>query len=128
MHSIFFQENCYNCDILKIKIFHKYVLKSSVPPCPDTSKYATKNMMQSCPDISKYILKSEIPKCEKFDKSKYILKSEIPACPKCPICPVCPVCPVCPKQPPQKTINQYKISEHPDLSNYVHKDDIKKYM
>jgi hypothetical protein len=119
------KKNCYDCDILTNKDINKYVLKSSVPPCPDTSKFITKNMMHSCPDMTKYILKSEIPKCERFDKSKYILKSEIPPCPKCPICPVCPVCPVCPKPVPQKTINQYKIEEHPDLKNYVKKDDLK---
>jgi len=119
------KKNCYDCDILTNKDINKYVLKSSVPPCHDTSKFITKNMINSCPDMTKYILKSKIPKCEKFDKSKYILKSEIPACPKCPICPVCPVCPVCPKPAPQKTINQYKIEEHPDLKNYVKKDDLK---
>ena len=120
--------SCYTCDITKNKDISKYVLKSSVPPCPDVSKYATKNMIQACPDISKYILKSEIPSCEKIDKSKYILKSEVPACPKCPICPVCPTCPPIPKQPKCKTINQYKISEHPDSSNYIHKDDVDKYI
>jgi len=40
----------------------------------------------------------------------------------------CPTCPPIPKQPKCKTINQYKISEHPDSSNYVHKDDINKYI
>ena len=118
------KEKCYNCDILTNKDINKYVLKSSIPPCPDSSRYATKNMINACPDMSKYILKSLIPKCEKFDKSKYILKSEIPACPKCPICPVCPVCPVCPKPQPCKTINQYKIEEHPDMENYVKKDEL----
>ncbi len=115
----------YNCDILSHPDINKYVLKSSVPPCPDISKYATKNMLKSCPDMSKYILKSEIPKCEKIDKSKYILKTEIPACPKCPLCPVCPTCPTCPKPVPCKTINQYRIEEHPDMKNYVRKDKVK---
>ena len=113
------------CDILSHPDINKYVLKSSVPPCPDVSRYATKNMLQSCPDMSKYILKSKIPKCEKFDKSKYILKSEIPPCPKCPICPICPTCPTCPKPQPCKTINQYRIEEHPDMKNYVRKDKVK---
>lgn len=121
-------ERCYRCDITTNKDIDKYVLKSSVPPCPDVSRYATKNMIQSCPDISKYILKSEIPACRKIDHSKYILKSNVPACPKCPICPVCPVCPVCPKPQKQITINQYKISEHKDFKDYVHKDQICKYI
>lgn len=119
---------CGNCDILTHPDIHKYVLKSSVPPCPDISKYATKNMLKTCPDMSKYILKSEVPKCDKIDKSKYILKSEIPACPKCPICPVCPVCPTCPKPEPCKTINQYKIEEHPDSEDYISKDQIDEYI
>jgi len=124
----FSDPNCYTCDITKNKDISNYVLKSSVPPCQDVSNYATKNMIQSCPDISKYILKSEIPSCEKIDKSKYILKSEVPACPKCPICPICPICPTCPKPQKCKTINQYKISEHRDSSNYIHKDDIDKHI
>ncbi len=118
-------KNCGDCDILTHPDINKYVLKSSVPPCPDISKYATKNMLKTCPDMSKYILKSKVPKCEKIDKSKYILKSEVPPCPKCPICPVCPVCPTCPKPQPCKTINQYKIEEHPDMEEYVKKDKLK---
>ena len=54
----------------------KYVLKSSIPPCPAT------------PDLSKYILKTDVPKCVTVDKSKYILKSEVPDC----VCPDCPAC------------------------------------
>lgn len=120
--------DCYNCDILSNKDIHKYVLKSSVPPCPDTSKFATKNMVENCPDISKYILKSEIPTCEKIDQSNYILKTDVPACPKCPICPVCPVCPVCPEPSPKTTINQFKIADHKEFKDYIHKDDIKDYI
>ena len=36
---------CNRCDITVNKDIDKYVLKSSVPACPDTSKYITKNMM-----------------------------------------------------------------------------------
>ena len=117
---------CFNCDITKNKDINKYVLKSSVPACPDTSKYATKNMVQACPDINNYILKSHIPSCPKVDLSQYILKSEIASCPKCPICPVCPICPTCPPQKRCKTIKNYSITEHPDFKNYIHKDDLKK--
>lgn len=116
-------KNCYTCDITSNRDIDKYVLKSSIPPCPDVSKYATKNMIQSCPDISKYILKSEIPACPKIDKSKYILKSEVPACPKCPVCPVCPICPKCPKQEKCKTINNYNITDHPDYDKYILAED-----
>jgi hypothetical protein len=122
-------ENCYSCDITKNKDINKYVLKSSVPACPDMSEYITKNMMNAHPDLKDYILKSEIKPCEKIDTSQYILKSEIPACPTCPICPECPICPVCP--PPQKCkeIFEYNISDHPDLKNYISKQELnEKYM
>lgn len=104
------KETCKNCDITMNKDIDKYILKSSVPACPDMSEYAKKNMIQTCPDITNYILKSDIPACEKVDLSKYVLKSEIPASPDCPICPECPVCPVCPAQP--------------DMSKYILKSDI----
>ena len=104
------KETCQNCDITMNKDIDKYILKSSVPACPDMSEYAKKNMIQSCPDISNYILKSDIPACEKVDLSHYVLKSEIPASPDCPICPECPICPVCPPQP--------------DMSKYILKSDI----
>jgi hypothetical protein len=47
----------------------KYVLKSSVPPCPPQ------------PDMSRYMLKTECPAPP--DMSKYILKSAVPPCPPC---------------------------------------------
>jgi hypothetical protein len=125
--NINLREVCGSCDITLNKNIDKYVLKSSVPACPDMSEYVTKNMMNTCPDLNDYILKSEIKACEKVDMSKYILKSQIPACPTCPICPECPICPVCPKQEPQKPckeIHQYNITEHPDLGNYIKKDDV----
>lgn len=56
----------------------RYVLKSSIPPCP------------SLPNMSQYILKTEIPHCP--DMSKYVLKSSIPPCPQCSSCPPCPDC------------------------------------
>jgi len=120
---------CEYCDITLNKNIDKYVLKSSVPPCPDMSDYITKNMINSNIDLNNYILKSEIKPCDKVDISKYILKSEIPACPTCPICPECPICPVCPsfEESKCKKIYDYKITDHPDISNYVSKDTINKY-
>jgi hypothetical protein len=65
----------------------KFVLKSSVPPCP------------SCPDMSQYMLKTECPPTP--DLSNYVLKSSIPknqpiiidtSCEKRP-CGECPPCP-----------------------------------
>ena len=120
---------CEYCDITLNKNIDKYVLKSSVPPCPDMSDYITKNMINSNVDLNNYILKSEIKPCDKIDISKYILKSEIPACPTCPICPECPICPVCPpfEESKCKKIYDYKITDHPDISNYVSKDTVNKY-
>jgi hypothetical protein len=117
-------ESCSTCDITKNKDIDKYVLKSSVPPCPDMSEFITKNMMNANPDLSDYILKSEVKPCDKVDYSKYILKSQIPPCPTCPLCPECPICPVCPPQQKCKEIYEYNIGEHPDLSNYISKAEL----
>ena len=115
--------NCRTCDITLNKDTDKYVLKSSVPPCPDMSKFATKNMMCPTIDTSKYILKSEIKPCPKIDLSQYIKKSDIPACPDCPTCPKCPICPEMPKQKKCKKIFDYKISEHPEFNKYISKKE-----
>jgi hypothetical protein len=117
-------ESCSTCDITKNKDIDKYVLKSSVPPCPDMSEFITKNMMNANPDLSDYILKSEVKPCEKVDYSKYILKSQIPPCPTCPICPECPICPVCPPQQKCKEIYEYNIIDHPELLNYISKKEL----
>jgi len=119
-----FREICYNCDITLNKNIDKYVLKSSVPACPDMSEYVTKNMIPATTNLDDYILKSEVKPCEKVDVSQYILKSEIPACPNCPTCPECPICPVCPEPTRCKEIHEYDIEDHPDFSDYIKKDDI----
>ena len=119
-------EICRRCDITMNNNINKYVLKNSVPPCPDMSDYATKNMINYTPDLNKYILKSEIKPCDKVNISDYIKKSEIPACPNCPICPTCPICPICPEQKQCKEIYQYNIAEHPDISKYVLKSEMEK--
>jgi hypothetical protein len=63
----------------KIPDLSKYVLKSSIPPCP------------TLPDMNQYILKSEIPACPRLpDMSKYVLKSSVPPPIQCPTCPPCP--------------------------------------
>jgi len=129
------EELCNKCDITQNKDINKYVLKNSIPPCPDMSNYATKNMINYTPDLNKYILKSEIPSCPKINMHDYIKKSEIPACPTCPTCPECPICPVCPTCatcPPEKQckeIYDYNINEHPNHDKYISKDEInEKYM
>lgn len=121
--------DCNKCDITSNRDIDKYILKSSIPPCPDMSEFITKNMMNANPDLSDYILKSEIKACEKVDTSQYILKNQIPACPTCPTCPECPICPICPPQQPQekcKEIYEYNIREHPGIANYLSMEDISK--
>jgi hypothetical protein len=88
----------------------KYVLKSTIPPCPtcpDMSQYMLKTECPSVPDLSKYVLKSSIPKpqpvildCSKCNKPK----GECPPCPrprcpevKCPPPTKCPSCAPCPR-------------------------------
>lgn len=118
------REICYNCDITANKDIDKYVLKSSIPPCPDMANYATKNMMK--PDINPndWVKKNEIKPCPKVDLSQYVLKSEIPACPPQVTCPVCPICPKCPEIPKCKTVNEFKITDHPDMKDYIKKSDV----
>lgn len=123
-NNVNLNEVCAKCDITQNQDIDKYVLKSSVPPCPDMSEYITKNMMNANHDLSNYILKSEIKPCDKVDITNYILKSEIPACPNCPVCPECPICPICPPQQECKQIHQYDIMEHPSLNNYISKSEV----
>ena len=89
---------------------NKYVLKSSIPPCPavpDLSNYILKSECPPVPDLSNYVLKSSIPKqnpvlldCSKCNKPK----GECPPCPrarcpdiKCPEPTKCPQCAPCPR-------------------------------
>ena len=91
---------------------NKYVLKSSIPPCPavpDLSNYILKSECPPVPDLSNYVLKSSIPKqnpvildCSKCQKPK----GECPPCPRprcpevqCPVAKACPTCPPCKRTP-----------------------------
>ena len=83
----------------------KYVLKSTVPPCPpmpDMSRYMLKTECPSSPDMSKYVLKSSVPKCPPCISScsKPCKIGECPPCPRprCPLpnCPDPKPCPACP--------------------------------
>ena len=110
------------CNIEDHPDITKYVLKSSVPPCADTSNFALKSMSCPCLDMSKYILKSEIPPPPIMpNMNDYILRSAIPPntpCPDCPICPTQPKCPTLAPYPACKTIDQFNIESHPDFQNY----------
>lgn len=107
------RERCRYCDITLNKDIDKYVLKSSVPPCPDMSQFATKSMLTPQPDMSKYILKSRLPEvCASYWPSNlYMLKSKCvqKACPKC------------------KTLNEYNIEDHKDFHKYISKENCKRY-
>ena len=91
--------DCRFSDITKNVNIDKYVLKSSVPPCPDMSQYAKKNQISPFPYSNEWIRKSEIPACPEMpNMDDWIRKSEVPncanmECPKCPICPLAPTCP-----------------------------------
>ena len=102
---------CPACPDCKQPDMSKYVLKSSIPPCPaipDLSNYILKSECPPVPDLSNYVLKSSIPKqnpvildCSKCQKPK----GECPPCPrprcpdvKCPPQVKCPACAPCPRQ------------------------------
>ena len=96
----------------------KYVLRSSVPPCPaqpDLSKYMLKTECPPVPDLSNYVLKSSVPvqqpvvlDCSKCSKSN----GACPPCPrprcpevKCPDPTSCSPCAPCPRtQCPQPVV------------------------
>ena len=101
---------CPACPDCKQPDMSRYVLKSSIPPCPavpDMSNYILKSECPPVPDLSNYVLKSSIPKqkpvildCSKCQKPK----GECPPCPRprCPdvTCPPptkCPACAPCPR-------------------------------
>jgi len=84
----------------------KYVLRSTVPPCPalpDMSRYMLKTECPSQPDMSKYVLKASVPKCPPCIStcSKPCKIGECPPCPRprCPTvnCPEPKPCPACPQ-------------------------------
>jgi hypothetical protein len=87
-------KDCRYADITKNVNIDKYVLKSSIPPCPNMSEYAKKSQIPAWPfNKNEWIRKSEIPPCPRLpDMTKYVLKSALPGCKpyKCPRCPTCP--------------------------------------
>ncbi len=107
-------ELCKRCDILDNPDIDKYVLKSSVPPCPN---------------LSDYIKKSEIPACKNanIDLNDYIKKSEVPAMPKCPECPKAD----CPKptqtEKSTKSFN-YNVVNTQDIEMLLQDKRIREYL
>ena len=101
---------CPACPDCRQPDMSKYVLKSSIPPCPscpDLSNYILKRECPPVPELSNYVLKSSIPKqnpvildCSKCQKAK----GDCPPCPrarcpevKCPPATKCPACAPCPR-------------------------------
>ena len=85
----------------------KYVLKSSIPPCPtcpDMTNYMLKTECPPVPDLSKYVLKSSIPKQQPIIIDNSACKKEAGSCPPCPRarCPdiKCPAPTQCPPPAP----------------------------
>jgi hypothetical protein len=115
---------CPACPDCKQPDMSKYVLKSSIPPCPvcpDLSNYILKSECPPVPDLSNYVLKSSIPKqnpvildCSKCNKPK----GECPPCPrarcpdvKCPPPTKCPACAPCPRQTCPPAVVKCKAEE-----------------
>lgn len=115
---------CPACAECKQPDMSKYVLKSSIPPCPacpDLSNYILKSECPPVPDLSNYVLKSSIPKqnpvildCSKCQKPK----GECPPCPrarcpdiKCPPATKCPACAPCPRATCPPAVLKVKAEE-----------------
>jgi hypothetical protein len=115
---------CPACPPCREPDMSKYVLKSTVPPCPvcpDMSNYVLKSEIPPIPELSNYVLKSSIPKpqpvildCSKCNKPK----GECPPCPRarCPevICPEptkCPACAPCARSVCPPTVVKCKAEE-----------------
>ena len=113
------KNNCRNADITKNKDIDLYVLKSSVPPCPELKDYIKKSEIPPNIDIKDYVLKSSIPPCPNM--KDYIKKSEIPPCTKrksdCKKCKVCPTC-----EDMSKYVSIEYVNKH-----YIRKNEIKDY-
>ena len=124
---------CPACSDCKQPDMSKYVLKTSIPPCPslpDMSSYILKSECPPVPDLSNYVLKSSIPKqnpvildCSKCQKPS----GDCPPCPrprcpevKCPTPTKCPTCAPCPRQScPPATIKCKAEDVVPDSNSVV---------
>jgi hypothetical protein len=117
---------CAPCPPCREPDLSKYVLKSTVPPCPampDMSKYMLKTECPPVPDLSNYVLKSSVPKpvptildCSKCTKPK----GECPPCPrprcpevKCPEPTKCAPPAPCPRQVCPPTVVKCKAEDAP---------------
>ena len=85
----------------------RYVLKTTIPPCPslpEMSQYMLKTECPPVPDLSKYVLKSSIPKQQPVIIDNTACRKEAGECPPCPRarCPEvkCPAPVSCPPPAP----------------------------
>ena len=79
----------------------KYVLKTTVPPCPtcpDMTNYMLKTECPPTPDLSRYVLRSSIPKQQPIIIDSSACKGNGGECPPCPR----PRCPEVQCPPPTK--------------------------
>lgn len=86
----------------------KYVLKTSIPPCPvapDMNNYMLKSECPPVPDLSQYVLKSSVPVQQPIiidtSEDRKAKCGDCPPCPR-PRCPEvrCPPPTVCPAPAP----------------------------
>jgi hypothetical protein len=120
------------CPDCKQPNMSKYVLKSSVPPCPalpDMSNYILKSECPPVPDLSNYVLKASIPRqnpvildCSKCQKAK----GDCPPCPrarcpevKCPEPTKCPSCAPCPRTKCPPAVVKCKAETQPQNDSLV---------
>jgi hypothetical protein len=117
---------CPPCPPCREPDLSKYVLKSTIPPCPpmpDLSKYMLKTECPPVPDLSNYVLKSSVPRpqpvildCSKCSKPS----GECPPCPRarcpevqCPPPTKCPPPAPCPRQICPPTVVKCKAEDAP---------------
>lgn len=120
------------CPPCKQPNMNKYVLKSTIPPCPvlpDMSNYILKSECPPVSDLSNYVLKSSIPKqspiildCSKCNKPS----GECPPCPRqrCPevLCPTptkCASCAPCPRTKCPPAVVKCKTELSPNNESVV---------
>ena len=120
-------KDCRFADITQNVDIDKYVLKSSVPPCPDLTEYAMKNQIPPYPfNKDEWIRKSEIPPCPKLpNMNNWIRKSEVPNCVKqeCPKCPIAPIAPQCPPCPGDETVKEKIVYKYMPVKKVIVKKD-----
>ena len=88
------------CPPCKQPDMSKYVLKTTIPPCPkcpDLTQYMLKTQCPPVPDLSRYVLKSSIPKQQPVIIDTSACSKDAGECPPCPR----PRCPEVKCPPPQ---------------------------